>query len=367
MKKAIFLLASVLAISCTKKMEKEDTMVVSAATQATGLTQEEVLPTTTISSPSNSMFGGESSGGGGGFYCATNNQTEVLDLWEGQAVYGFNINRSDEEVVTQIKSALDKLKVIIPLLHDDVKEIIFGLKETAEILPAGTTLAFPHDALPDYTKEGCNLIGLMFYDSFKEAVMYEESSIQKLQSKTDEAALWVHEAIYKVLRDKFKEANSRATRRLVGCLFSDNCGEKLKTTEQIISGKKQVYQCTNATIDSEYLYFRSSSGKVGLVLTRHKGVNLKYPVYNLNTDYPFPSKQTGVFSYSDPHSMIEDGDWAIFQGLEKSQYKFYLEQYYTPHQSGGFYPIGWLGDPMDYNNVAFIGLGQTICSEYSKE
>lgn len=290
-----------------------------------------------------SAVGGESSGGGGGFYCPGNDSAEVLDIWEGRAVFGYTIPSSNEDIDAQINKAAINLNRLAPHISEEVRQLALTLKKQARALPAGVKLAFPHDALPNFEKPNCQLQGLMFFDGDQDIVLYDPLLKSKLVSKTDEAALWMHEALYKVLRDQFGEETSVATRKAVACVFSSKgCIDQLKTLEQILPQNQKVYKCSNQ--DVTYFFFQSKQdqSKMSLILTRFMGKELKYPAYSLNTYYSMPEKPVVHDLSLSVQTFLEMGAHLKFQAFEKSKFDVYVEGVYYP-QSGGFMPEGWFG------------------------
>jgi hypothetical protein len=311
-----------------------------------------------------SAVGGESSGGGGGFYCPHNDTAEVLDIWEGREVFGYTIPNSNEDIDVQINKAAINLNRLAPHISEEVRQLALTLKNEARALPAGVKLAFPHDALPNFEKPDCQLKGLMFFDGDQDIVLYDPLLKSKLVSKTDEAALWMHEALYKVLRDKFGEATSVATRKAVACAFSSKgCIDKLMTLEQLLPKNQKVYKCSNK--DVTYFFFQSKrdQSKISLLLSRFMGKELKYPAYNLNTSYSMPEKPTNVRPlYLYINALDKIGGDLNFPIFEKSKFKIYIE---GVHYSGwgGIFPRAWVGSNL-VDEVFKFNDSLNSCVEY---
>lgn len=230
-------------------------------------------------------------------------------------------------------------------------------------MPAGVKLAFPHDALPNFEKPDCQLQGLMFFDGDQDIVLYDPILKSKLVSKTDEAALWMHEALYKVLRDKFGEATSVATRKAVACVFSSQgCIDKLMTLEQHLPKNQKVYKCNNRDVTYFFFQSRRDQSKMSLILTRFLGKELKYPAYNLNTSYSMPEKPTVQDLNLSIGTFQEISADLNFQSFEKSKFKIYIEEVYYP-ESGGFMPLGWFGSSLT-TEVFKVNDSLNTCVEY---
>lgn len=195
--------------------------------------------------------GGVDSGGGGAFKCA-DGKTELLDLWEAEAIYDLSITRSNEDVVTQFKRAASKLASIDSALPGEVTTIAQKLFDEKISLKAGIELEPPRDANSNYKKSGCSLVGMMFFDRLKQKLVIDDKHFNKLKSNTDIAAGMMHEAWYLLVR-KNQTANAKVTdsvnsRKLVGCLFSDSTsclqGETVKFGSTF-------YSCKSATGEIE--------------------------------------------------------------------------------------------------------------------
>ncbi len=310
-----------------------------------------------------SAVGGESSGGGGGFYCPGNDSAEVLDIWEGRAVFGYTIPSSNEDIDVQINKAAINLNRLAPHISEEVRQLALTLKSEARALPAGVKLAFPHDALPNFEKPDCQLQGLMFFDGDQDIVLYDPILKSKLVSKTDEAALWMHEALYKVLRDKFGEVTSVATRKAVACVFSSKgCIDKLVTLEQLLPKNQKVYKCSNQ--DVTYFFFQSKrdQSKMSLILTRFMGKELKYPAYNLNPSYAMPEKPTVQGLTLSVSTIGKIGADLSFQSFEKSKFKIFVDGIFYS-SVGGIFPRGWVGSNL-VDEVFKFNDSLNSCVEY---
>lgn len=172
-----------------------------------------------------SFAGGVDSGGGGAFKCA-DGKTELLDLWEAEALYDLSITRSDSDTMTQFNRAANKLAAIDSALPGELTAIAQKLFNEKIPLKAGIELEPPRDANSNYKKSGCTLVGMMFFDRLKQKLVIDEKHFSKLRSNTDIAAGMMHEAWYFLVRKNqtatAKIADSVNSRKLVGCLFSDS-------------------------------------------------------------------------------------------------------------------------------------------------
>jgi hypothetical protein len=214
-----------------------------------------------VSAPS---YAGDSGHGGGGFLCNNPQDNELLDLWEGALPipfgYQLHIPANYDPIETQLKRAMDRLQILHPFFAKAVQahlDIILnnGPNKIKFQTPPGYNLLFPSDTLSAGLKEGCKPVGLADYTDkkvdLKDVLLIDQSRIDQLPLR-DQAALWLHEAIYKELRDTQKDKDSVYTRHLVALLFSDETIEGIfaKTISQ-----KYVMLCESQTKDSiAYMY-----------------------------------------------------------------------------------------------------------------
>jgi len=196
--------------------------------------------------------GGASTGGGGAFVCrnaATGKveSSELLDLWEGRAIAGWNINDNDNPVDLQVGNALIKLKAFDSSLYERVQREMLLIRKSAKYFPVAVSFPAPADANPRYSKTGCPLEGMMLYDGDYNRLSVASETFSHLVSNTNIAAAWVHESIYKVLRDVMKQQDSVNSRKLTACLFStDDC---LGSSGFAVPNTAQTYECKSANQD----------------------------------------------------------------------------------------------------------------------
>ena len=111
-------------------------------------------------------------------------------------------------------------------------------------------ISTPADAVPIYTKPGCPLEGMMAYDGEMNRLNIKKGIFERLNTPTDTAASWMHEAIYKYFRDQLHQTTSTNARRLTACLFSRNlnCVSKIYYAETTPPPGAQVFNCQSARI-----------------------------------------------------------------------------------------------------------------------
>lgn len=196
------------------------------------------------------LAGGASTGGGGAFVCRDKNtgkiqDSELLDLWEGRFIWDWNIPVTNEPVDQQMARALLKLSKVDTGLYQLTLLELAKIQVTAKYLPPEVTLPPPTDALPQYSKTDCPLEGMMLYDGSLKRLNISEVTFSHLLNNTNKAAAWIHETIYKILRDVTYQADSRQARKLTACLFSsDDC---LGAAGYSVPNNGRTYKCSNSS------------------------------------------------------------------------------------------------------------------------
>jgi hypothetical protein len=184
--------------------------------------------------PSTALAGGTESHGGGGFVCkdaAGKISVELLDLWEAQHLplrddaqdpgRKLTIPHSDDATEEQIGRAFAKLARIDSVLHGQVtaayKHYMGG--HLQPIADPDVELARPSDVNQDHGKRGCELKGVASYDDDAD-ILSIDPVLEQAMSRTDRAALYVHEAVYKAFRTQGRVSNSILARQLTAYLFA---------------------------------------------------------------------------------------------------------------------------------------------------
>jgi hypothetical protein len=183
------------------------------------------------------LAGGTSSGGGGAYVCRDRNgqmsSAKLVDLWESENSpfewgNGTQVLKVDYDNATpeqqQVDNALTKLDSFDTTLGSTVRLLVDEIRKNVRPLPSGVALTVPNDLQTDYFPVGCPPEGMLRYNGVTSALEMRTDIFEKLETKTDTAAAYLHEAIYKAFRDGFDRAHdSTLARRLVACLFSKNC------------------------------------------------------------------------------------------------------------------------------------------------
>lgn len=214
------------------------------------------------------LGGGMDSGGGGGaFVCRDGGfgsgteivSSELLDLWEAVNIHGWPITYSNAPVEEQIHNALEKFNDYYPMLKEDLRVELDYLMQNIRVLPPNVIIMPPQDAHNLYGKRGCPLEGMMYYNGTVQKLNIDKLIFDKLQTKTDVAAAYLHEAIYKLFRNiPDYHTNSIGTRILIGCLFStsNQCFKK-RSIDEALADIKNYLHCKGR--DVEYFRYNPNS------------------------------------------------------------------------------------------------------------
>jgi len=160
---------------------------------------------------------------------------------------GLNIPPSDLPIEEQIQNAFTRLNPSTTLYAEIIRTYKRVRSAKKYPVPRGKQLAWPSDEHNKYAPAGCTVNGvevdyrqkgiILFHDK-SNSMDIELSAIQAdpdatyqlgLLPKQEQAAAWVHETIYKFLRETRFELDSVRARKIVGYLFSDMGSNQLNS------------------------------------------------------------------------------------------------------------------------------------------
>jgi hypothetical protein len=177
--------------------------------------------------------GGFNGGGGGALVCKDNSgkilSAELLDLFETRELSQQTIVYDNvTPVEQQVAKAIDKLGRFDGQFKLKVlaawKQIQTHTTEASDAL----VIDPPADAKKKFHKEGCSFEGMMYYDGDRQRLFIKMPIFQAQNTITDMAASYMHESIYKVLREQYFDTDSIQTRKITGCLFVDDVASCLR-------------------------------------------------------------------------------------------------------------------------------------------
>jgi hypothetical protein len=205
-------------------------------------------------------YSGHETGHGGGVVVCRDSQgkvqsAELLDFWEASALNGLTIIRKNDPVDQQIREAIERLTRWKPSLGKEVHKTYEDLQNIRRDVPEGVAVTPPTDADLDLIKEGCALEGVAKYvKKYPDpAILYMNPRLLAELPKSDQAALWLHEAIYKVFRQKYSAKDSTQARRFASLLFSDQSFPEVPLTEG---------EFMDCALGSHHIYVSSQGTKI---------------------------------------------------------------------------------------------------------
>ncbi len=185
-------------------------------------------------------------GGGKGVVCRNTEggiaSVETLDLWEARTLYLRSLPTELASEEALIESAIEILKLSftdlellrsrsrgVDYLRDRLNEEILHLKSEDESITRrlrNVTLALTDDSYElARPSANCHIEQIVTYvddnpDGSADGVRYINQDLVEAMSPLSRAALYLHEAVYRILRDRYQEPNSIRVRRLVGLALS---------------------------------------------------------------------------------------------------------------------------------------------------
>ncbi len=144
---------------------------------------------------------------------------ELLDMYEAREIHGLNVLASSKPVREQFREVLDKNLVDYPedaQILLDKTEFYF---QKAQPISTGSKLVLTNDAFPIALPIGCQFEQVAVVDTY--GTLFVDTNLLKAMSNQNQAALYLHEAIYSLARQNVHATSSISTRKAVGMLFSD--------------------------------------------------------------------------------------------------------------------------------------------------
>jgi hypothetical protein len=146
---------------------------------------------------------------------------QLLDLYEAQVRFGLTVPTSSDAAAKQLQAAFAKLENYNWYLASDVEDALATAESKVTFLPAGVIMAPGVDLGDSYAAvipDGCQLAYAGYYEA--DGTLRISQDIWSKLDQTSRAALFMHEALYKVARDIGHQDNSLVSRELNGYLFS---------------------------------------------------------------------------------------------------------------------------------------------------
>jgi len=219
--------------------------------------------------------GGKEGHGGGSVQCTTANpprkSTFLYDLYEGDKRYKMKIIRSNRPYQDQATDKLNALLAAEPNIFSSVPNYVYNLMNTFRSLERGSHLKEVNDVFPQIWTDNCAFKQLANFtepaDLLVDQVLFED-----LESETDRAALFVHEAVYKIRRDLYRDKDSTNARKIIAALFSDLTESEfvdwyVKRDQPLANKSTPDLKMQQAFVSDVYFY-NHSNGQAEIELAR---------------------------------------------------------------------------------------------------
>jgi hypothetical protein len=189
--------------------------------------------------------------GGGACVCRENTSAHkiitasLLDFTQAQVKYKLHINYSKEQVDVQISKALAKIPNEYADFKNDILDEIQNLPKITSYVDGETQkLPYSSDFISYVCKQelgaNCKYEQAAIFDDYTQTLNIAESIEKKFQP-TDIAGFKIHEAVYKLDREKEQslDPNSEFTKKFVALLFAKNSTVRdiSKTLEEYFAPK----------------------------------------------------------------------------------------------------------------------------------
>ena len=142
----------------------------------------------------------------------------LLDLWEAETLNQSPLFRDDRPVISQIRDAFLRLpQTPFYVRARDKANLLLDRVGVVDVA-SNITILPPEDAKSNVVQRDCLIKGVAFYNDVEET-LYLDSMLFGEMFDTDQAALFMHEAIYRELRRTYGDDDSIRARHIVGCGF----------------------------------------------------------------------------------------------------------------------------------------------------
>jgi hypothetical protein len=162
-------------------------------------------------------------GNGGSTVNCPHKPPELLDLYEGRALYGFELSPgipAQGEPLEIAEKLLGRMFNYDPSYYVRVKDGLKHVTEVMRMIAPGESLTPLPDVFPVVLPSGCVLGQLANYNDLEDVVRVDGGIWAQL-TDAQRAALLMHEAVYKVERELRFAQDSVISRRVVAHLFGD--------------------------------------------------------------------------------------------------------------------------------------------------
>ena len=168
-------------------------------------------------------WGGTELGNSGNVVACLDGRIEVLDLYEARALYGLQLDKnlpSDALPIDLAQTELGKLRSVDPVYFQLVRAELDRIQSEIRFLPPSNCLTPLPDGFPIVLPRSCEIRLLANYSDTLETVWIDQDLWARLGS-VQQAALLLHESVYRTERVRYSAENSILSRKIVAHLFSN--------------------------------------------------------------------------------------------------------------------------------------------------
>lgn len=188
-----------------------------------------VLSSLSTSQLSTANVGNEGAHGGGAVVCRDAQgkilSAELLDLYEGREEFGLTLMTSDDTVAQILSPIVERAKAMsardFSRLYAEIQQVMSKKKMLANHIGLEPVV----DSFPTIKPKDCKIEQLANYKG--DSVVLIDGELWEHLNNDNRAALIVHEAVYKILRDRELVRNSRKARMIIAQLFSSATSDQL--------------------------------------------------------------------------------------------------------------------------------------------
>lgn len=239
------------------------------------------------------LASGDRGGNGGGLHsCPSVGSYQLYDMYEGYTRYDVPRPSVKKTIDGHIAHALKRIYKASPMFGVLVEKEIKYLREEGHLLlRPNIKLELINDANILVVDEGCRYEQLANWDDVSGNVLVRKERFDKLDDLS-KAALYLHEALYKVDRDRFFAQNSDGIRRTVAEALSDKSAmTNLKKWDDKVSSYVTV---VSPGVPSE-ITLEKLSENGPLTLNVHLGdANFWTSAISVEAEVSFPNAQMKI-------------------------------------------------------------------------
>ncbi len=172
---------------------------------------------------STSIFARNGQGGNGGgiHYCPeSSKKAEFYDLYEGREIYDLPIPKRIGSRDLILKNIINKIFKTKPVLANLISDQLVYIKKNIKFVQ-NKKLSPVDDADTVMVDYGCSYEQLANWHDLSGKIFVQKKMFDLLERPIDQAAFFLHEAVYKVSRRTENAPNSNVVRKFVAEAFSD--------------------------------------------------------------------------------------------------------------------------------------------------